>query len=196
MRCRRGRCCGKVQRDQILAVFERRGGQQQMAVLLLQLVHWLTIDFNLADLSFGQLALCIQVAEIQHDRRGRSSPAQANFFVAFDHPATRHKFKMQRIAHVRDGCGAGAGEFTRRAKAGEGGFQGRCAVVAFDPMSPITSGALLGDRLRVDFNTLDESVYYRSLAISGEDDLDRVDGAATSGAKATVRVVLAPEFLA
>ncbi len=43
------------------------------------------------------------------------------------------------------------------------------AVVAFDPMSPITSGALLGDRLRVDFNTLDEKVYYRSLAIVGED---------------------------
>jgi LAO/AO transport system kinase len=58
-------------------------------------------------------------------------------------------------------------EHTRRAK--EGAVKGRCAVVAFDPMSPITSGALLGDRLRVDFNTLDESVYYRSLAISGED---------------------------
>ena len=43
------------------------------------------------------------------------------------------------------------------------------AVVAFDPMSPITSGALLGDRLRVDFNALDEKVYYRSLAIVGED---------------------------
>jgi LAO/AO transport system kinase len=36
-------------------------------------------------------------------------------------------------------------------------------------MSPITSGALLGDRLRVDFNNLDEAVYYRSLSISGED---------------------------
>lgn len=45
----------------------------------------------------------------------------------------------------------------------------RMAVVAFDPMSPITSGALLGDRLRVDFNRVDESVYYRSLAIEGED---------------------------
>ena len=45
----------------------------------------------------------------------------------------------------------------------------RIAVVAFDPMSPITSGSLLGDRLRVDFNTLDENVYYRSLAIEGED---------------------------
>ncbi len=46
---------------------------------------------------------------------------------------------------------------------------GRIAVIAFDPMSPITSGALLGDRLRVDFNRLEEKVYYRSLAISGED---------------------------
>ncbi|CAG0950463.1 Fused isobutyryl-CoA mutase [Phycisphaerales bacterium] len=62
-----------------------------------------------------------------------------------------------------------AAEFTRRSKAGEAGCRGRCAVVAFDPMSPITGGALLGDRLRVDFNTLDEAIYYRSLAISGED---------------------------
>ncbi len=45
----------------------------------------------------------------------------------------------------------------------------KIAVVAFDPMSPITSGALLGDRLRVDFNTVDENVFYRSLAITGED---------------------------
>lgn len=60
-----------------------------------------------------------------------------------------------------------AGEFTRRSKAGT--VEGRVAVIAFDPMSPITSGALLGDRLRVDFNALDEAVFYRSLAISGED---------------------------
>ena len=45
----------------------------------------------------------------------------------------------------------------------------RIAVIAFDPMSPITGGALLGDRLRVDFNRMGESVYYRSLAIRGED---------------------------
>jgi LAO/AO transport system ATPase len=45
----------------------------------------------------------------------------------------------------------------------------RMAVVAFDPMSPITGGALLGDRLRVDFNAVDEKVFYRSLAIVGED---------------------------
>jgi methylmalonyl-CoA mutase cobalamin-binding domain/chain len=63
------------------------------------------------------------------------------------------------------------GEYVRRQAAPEGSGKpkGRCAVVAFDPMSPITGGALLGDRLRVDFNTLGESVFYRSFAIRGED---------------------------
>jgi methylmalonyl-CoA mutase cobalamin-binding domain/chain len=83
-----------------------------------------------------------------------------------------------RVIGVTGSPGAGkstlvaqmAAEFTRRVQGGSGGaFRGRCAVVAFDPMSPITSGALLGDRLRVDFNALGEAVYYRSLAISGED---------------------------
>ena len=67
-----------------------------------------------------------------------------------------------------------AGEHTRRAA--EDPSLGRCAVLAYDPMSPITGGALLGDRLRVDFNNLGERVFYRSLAIRGEDyaALDRV----------------------
>lgn len=45
----------------------------------------------------------------------------------------------------------------------------RLAVIAFDPMSPITGGSLLGDRLRVDFNKVEDSVFYRSLAVIGED---------------------------
>jgi LAO/AO transport system kinase len=76
------------------------------------------------------------------------------------------------------------GEYTRRAK--DDRSLGRCAVIAFDPKSPITGGALLGDRLRVDFNTLDEQVFYRSLAISGEDyravnDIVELIGGASSG---------------
>lgn len=78
-----------------------------------------------------------------------------------------------RVIGVTGSPGAGkstivaqlAGEFSRRAA----GTPQRVAVVAFDPMSPLTSGALLGDRLRVDFNTLGDSIFYRSLAISGED---------------------------
>ncbi len=85
------------------------------------------------------------------------------------------KKRPTRVIGITGSPGAGkstlvaqlVGEYTRRAK--EKPEMGRCAVVAFDPMSPITGGALLGDRLRVDFNTLDQSVFYRSLAISGED---------------------------
>ncbi len=80
-----------------------------------------------------------------------------------------------RVIGVTGSPGAGkstlvaqvAGEFSRRHA--KDPSMGRVAVVAFDPMSPITSGALLGDRLRVDFNNLGEGIYYRSLAITGED---------------------------
>ncbi len=60
-----------------------------------------------------------------------------------------------------------AAEHARRAQ--EDASLGRVAVVAFDPQSPISKGALLGDRLRVDFNSLGQAVFYRSLAIAGED---------------------------
>lgn len=65
----------------------------------------------------------------------------------------------------------GAGKSTLVASlASEAARRGeKTAVLAFDPISPITSGALLGDRLRVDFNSVAENVFYRSLAISGED---------------------------
>jgi LAO/AO transport system ATPase len=83
--------------------------------------------------------------------------------------------RPKRVIGVTGSPGAGkstlvaalAAEHSRRAE--ETPALGRVAVVAFDPMSPITNGALLGDRLRVDFNRLEERVFYRSLAISGED---------------------------
>lgn len=106
-----------------------------------------------------------------------------------------------RVIGVTGSPGAGkstlvasmAAELTRRTQAGGAAQAGRCAVVAFDPMSPITSGALLGDRLRVDFNTLGESIYYRSLAISGEDyhalpEIIELIGGAADGAFQTLFV--------
>lgn len=112
-----------------------------------------------------------------------SSPAAQlarDISIAHDQKPLRSNAKRRkpkRVIGITGSPGAGkstlvaqmVGEFTRRSAAGEPGYSGRCGVVAFDPMSPITSGALLGDRLRVDFNSLDERVYYRSLAISGED---------------------------
>ena len=99
------------------------------------------------------------------------SLAHAGGTVRDDAPRRRPK----RVIGVTGSPGAGkstlvaalASEHARRAE--DDPSLGRVAVVAFDPMSPITSGALLGDRLRVDFNRLEEKVYYRSLAIGGED---------------------------
>jgi methylmalonyl-CoA mutase cobalamin-binding domain/chain len=97
-----------------------------------------------------------------------------------DGKALRSGVKKRRPARVIGVTGSpGAGkstlvaqmvsEFARNSRDKKAGFGGRCAVIAFDPMSPITGGALLGDRLRVDFNNLDEAVYCRSLSIRGED---------------------------
>ncbi len=89
--------------------------------------------------------------------------------------ANAKRKRPARIIGVTGSPGAGkstlvaqlVGEFSRRQAAA--GTNERCAVVAFDPMSPITGGALLGDRLRVDFNNLGDGVFYRSFAIRGED---------------------------
>ncbi len=83
--------------------------------------------------------------------------------------------RPKRVIGVTGSPGAGkstlvaqlVNEYCRRAKTDPS--LGRVGVVAFDPMSPITHGALLGDRLRIDFNSMSESAFYRSLAISGED---------------------------
>jgi len=84
-------------------------------------------------------------------------------------PSDAPRRRPARVVGVTGSPGAGkstlvAAMLSEAVRRGE-----RMAVVAFDPMSPITGGALLGDRLRVDFNAVDENVFYRSLAIVGED---------------------------
>ncbi len=104
-----------------------------------------------------------------------------------DHPIAALARRISRVHSGESGVGSakqtrpkrvvgltgapGAGKSTLvAAMAAEAVRRGeKMAVVAFDPLSPITGGALLGDRLRVDFNSVDENVYYRSLAITGED---------------------------
>jgi LAO/AO transport system kinase len=44
----------------------------------------------------------------------------------------------------------------------------RVGVVAVDPSSPISGGAVLGDRIRMQRHTLDEGVFIRSLATRGQ----------------------------
>src|SRR5579883_1211305 len=43
----------------------------------------------------------------------------------------------------------------------------KVGVVAVDPSSPITGGAVLGDRVRMQRHALDEGVFIRSLATRG-----------------------------
>jgi len=43
----------------------------------------------------------------------------------------------------------------------------RVAIIAVDPSSPFTGGAVLGDRIRMQTHTLDESVFIRSMATRG-----------------------------
>ncbi len=43
----------------------------------------------------------------------------------------------------------------------------RVAVLAIDPSSPFTGGAILGDRVRMDAHALDPGVYIRSMATRG-----------------------------
>ncbi len=43
----------------------------------------------------------------------------------------------------------------------------KVAVLAFDPTSPITGGAILGDRIRMNRHSLDSNVFIRSMATRG-----------------------------
>ena len=45
--------------------------------------------------------------------------------------------------------------------------QRKVAVLAVDPTSPFTGGALLGDRIRMGRHTLDAGVFFRSMATRG-----------------------------
>lgn len=84
-------------------------------------------------------------------------------------PASTTLRRPARVIGITGAPGAGKSTLVA-AMASEAVRRGqRTAVIAFDPMSPITGGALLGDRLRVDFNAVDEGVFYRSMAIIGED---------------------------
>ena len=44
----------------------------------------------------------------------------------------------------------------------------KVAVLAVDPTSPFTGGALLGDRIRMQGHTLDPGVFFRSMATRGQ----------------------------
>lgn len=116
--------------------------------------------------------------ESGHAAPHKTAQLSRDISLMHDEKSMRDDAVMRRPKHVIGFTGSpGAGKSTLLAqmvrehavRAKKDPSIGRCAVIAFDPKSPITSGALLGDRLRVDFNNIGEHVFYRSLAIRGED---------------------------
>ncbi|HZW55614.1 MAG TPA: methylmalonyl Co-A mutase-associated GTPase MeaB [Nitrososphaerales archaeon] len=59
----------------------------------------------------------------------------------------------------------------------------KVAILAVDPSSPVSGGALLGDRVRMLDHSLDEGVYIRSMASRGE------EGGLSRAAKNAVRIL-------
>jgi LAO/AO transport system kinase len=63
--------------------------------------------------------------------------------------------------------GAGKSTLTARLVTELRGAGDRVAVLAIDPSSPFTGGAILGDRVRMDVHDLDDGVFIRSMATRG-----------------------------
>src|SRR5450755_830335 len=74
--------------------------------------------------------------------------------------------KARRIG-VTGPPGAGKSTLTERLVAAYRAQGHRVAVVAVDPTSPFTGGALLGDRIRMESVALDPGVFIRSMATRG-----------------------------
>jgi len=90
-----------------------------------------------------------------------------------------------RVVGITGAPGAGkssliAALIGHRRKRGE-----RVAVLAVDPSSPLSGGAVLGDRVRMQAHTTDEGVFVRSMASRG------IPGGLASAAPDAVRVLVA-----
>lgn len=84
--------------------------------------------------------------------------------------------------------GAGKSTLTSALVAYVRGTGERLAVLAIDPSSPYTGGAILGDRVRMGQHTLDEGVFIRSMATRGH------LGGLTLAAPEAIRVLGAAGF--
>ena len=79
-----------------------------------------------------------------------------------------------RVIGLTGAPGAGKSTLTSalvrafRARVGPGGQRSRVAVLAVDPSSPFTGGALLGDRIRMQEHATDAGVFIRSMGSRGQ----------------------------
>ncbi|MSQ03648.1 MAG: methylmalonyl Co-A mutase-associated GTPase MeaB [Myxococcales bacterium] len=82
-------------------------------------------------------------------------------------PRRRHGPGAPRVIGITGPPGAGKSTLTDQLLASARAVGLRVGVVAVDPSSPISGGAILGDRVRLDRHALDLGVYIRSLSARG-----------------------------
>jgi LAO/AO transport system kinase len=74
---------------------------------------------------------------------------------------------VRHIIGLTGAPGAGKSTLTARLITAARAANGRVAVLAVDPSSPYSGGAILGDRIRMQGHALDEGVFIRSMATRG-----------------------------
>jgi len=115
-------------------------------------------DLLLAGLLAGQTAaLARAISVVENERPGYER------LLAGVHPSVG---RARRIG-ITGPPGAGKSTLVERLIAHYRADGLRVAVVAVDPTSPFTGGALLGDRIRMESVALDEGVYIRSMGSRG-----------------------------
>ena len=117
------------------------------------------IDELVEQLAAGQRRALARLLTLVED----GSPAQLREVVAALHPRTGHA----RVIGITGSPGVGKSTLTN-ALAAELRSQGRTvAILAIDPSSPFSGGALLGDRVRMQGHHADPGVFIRSMASRG-----------------------------
>lgn len=117
------------------------------------------IDELVEQLAAGQRRALARLLTLVED----GSPAQLREVVAALHPRTGHA----RVLGITGSPGVGKSTLTN-AIAGELRRRGRSvAILAIDPSSPFSGGALLGDRVRMQGHHADAGVFIRSMASRG-----------------------------
>lgn len=115
-------------------------------------------DLLLADLLAGKTsALARAISVVENGRAG---------FERLLAGAHRHLGRAHRVG-ITGPPGAGKSTLVERLVAAYRAAGLRVGVVAVDPTSPFTGGALLGDRIRMESVALDAGVYIRSMASRG-----------------------------
>jgi LAO/AO transport system kinase len=115
-------------------------------------------DRLLSDLKAGQTAALARAISVVENAR----PGFERLLAAI-HPDVG---RARRIG-ITGPPGAGKSTLVERLVTAYRAEQLRVAVVAVDPTSPFTGGALLGDRIRMESVALDRDVYIRSMATRG-----------------------------